>query len=356
MNEPIPFSTDLATLVVFDPEELRHRVRESSTWWRGEPIHELDEVVDARIALFPLGKEGSYRVDLRRGELSEAELELAVGSQTGQGIKVSSGQVFVGAAERLPGEGRGSIISAIPGTGAVLEVEPGEYALEVWVLHWRDDDAYYDEDGEVVSGAPADFVILLGDRPAAFPPLEELTPLRELLPKAEAKGKAKVTVQPRRRRASATPSSGRRRRRKASPSVSRESAQPVPPRHVPEQVAPYGASEVRAAFREVLYGSLLHPPEVLDLRRIDLAPRERHLLKSDVALDLLHKKLTRVREQLRVLEGKVNGSSSLAYFDKLDLQSAVTGVYEGLDGLLDYLAAEASGFQARAAPPPPPSS
>lgn len=206
----IPFETDVAALAVFDPEVLRHRVRAPKGWWREGSLEALPEVADGRCVLLSIGREGSYRVRLAPDGLTAAEQARAVGAVAGVGLAVTSGELFVGAADRLPGAGFGDRISRIPGTGEVLEVAPGDYAVEVHVLAWRDDDACYDEDGEVRPDAPADFVVIL--RPRTDPvAVEALPDLLDLLPKVEAKGRAKVGNQPARRRSSPAPSRGRRR-------------------------------------------------------------------------------------------------------------------------------------------------
>ena len=69
MSDVIPFSTDLGTLALFDPDELRHRVREPSGWWR----RDWQEVNEGRIhqgaALgWLLGARGSIRSAEPEGE------------------------------------------------------------------------------------------------------------------------------------------------------------------------------------------------------------------------------------------------------------------------------------------------
>lgn len=335
----IPFETDVAALAVFDPEVLRHRVRAPKGWWREGSLEALPEVADGRCVLLSIGREGSYRVRLAPDGLTAAEQARAVGAVAGVGLAVTSGELFVGAADRLPGAGFGDRISRIPGTGEVLEVAPGDYAVEVHVLAWRDDDACYDEDGEVRPDAPADFVVIL--RPRTDPvAVEALPDLLDLLPKVEAKGRAKVGNQPARRRSSPAPSRGRRR---SAGAATAPASIPRAPRAVPEEVAPYDPDQVRAALREVLHRRTLHPPEAFGLEAIAFAPYDRGLQRHDLPIEVLCKKVTRVREQLRMLEQKVNGSG-LSTLDKVTLQQPITDVYESLSGLLEGLADEAERF------------
>ncbi len=248
MSAAIPFSSDLGSLVVFDPASLQHRVREERRWWRVDPLSSLPEQREGRVAILPIGREGSYRVSLQPAEvLSERDAALAVGSVSGFSLRVSSGEVFVGAAEWLPGDGHGARISHIPDTGALLQVEPGDYALEAWVLDWRGEDDYFDEDGEVLPDAPCDFVLLL--TPLAVvdsSSSEEPAPLLDLLPKAEAKGKAKVRQRPARKPVSLSPP---RRRRGRAAAASRPAPLPArAPTPVPSEPGAYSPAQVRAAF------------------------------------------------------------------------------------------------------------
>ena len=49
-------------------------------------------------------------------------------------------------------------------------------------------------------------------------------------------------------------------------------------------------------------------------------------------------KVTRVREQMRVLEAKVNADEKLPTEDIVDLEARVTAVYEALDALIALVA------------------
>lgn len=329
----IPFTTDYATVVAFDSELLQGRIRQHESWWR-LPLAELSEAATGQIALLPIGKEGSYRVSMRVGDLSEAESKFAVGSTGGCGLEVRSGLVFVGSAERLPGDGRGERVSFIPNTGDQVEVPEGLYEVETWVLNWRDVDDFYDEDGEVKDDAPADFVLLLSARGDEAFALGENTPLLELLPKHEAKGKAKVVIQPRRRRSTTTASTSSGRRSKSGEDA-RGPVEAAPPPRVPEQIAPMSGELVQASFREVLYGNLLHPPKGTPLETILFKPRESGVMAHDIPMETLLKKVTRARDQLRVLEAKVNANQALTFSERAELETPITRAYESLGALLE---------------------
>src|SRR5690606_30998652 len=132
-----PFTTDVAALAAFDPDVLRHRVREPRGWWREGHLLDLPEIEERRCAVWSIGREGSFRVALRLADALEPdEAARAVGSVGGLGLQVVSGEVFVGAAERLPGAGMGERLSHIPDTGTLVSVPPGDYTVALHVLRW----------------------------------------------------------------------------------------------------------------------------------------------------------------------------------------------------------------------------
>jgi len=333
--------TDLGTLAVFDAEVLRHRVRGKDDWWRHTPLHELDEVASGLAAILPIGQEGTYRVRLRRGELTEEEAGLARGSVAGLGVEVRSGELFWGAGERLPGDGRGDRLSAIPGTGATTELEPGEYSLEVHALEWRHDDAYYDEDNEVLPTAPADFVLLVRPRGELAVPAP-VPSLLDLLPKREATASSRVPAHVRRRRP-ASPEPRRRRSRGAPAPVLDDVFAREPRERAPEEVAAFTLPRVRGALAEVLAEAEGAVDDPLGVEALLLRPRDRGLMAHDVPVDGLLKKTTRVRDQLRVLEAKVNASKGLDLFDKGELQVPITRCYQAIEALLALVAQGGAG-------------
>lgn len=342
--------TDLAALAIFDPEVLLRRVREPRDWWQRQPQHVVNEVAEGQISVFAIGRHGTYRVALRVDEgLSPEEEPYAVAAAEGYGLSVVSGKAFVGAAERLPGEGRGKVIAVIPNTGLLLDVPAGHYATTVHVLHWREEDAFYDDDNEVLPDAPADFVVELRPIAERLEVRASPLPLLKLIPKKETKGEARVRFQPQRRGASSPETARRRRGGGGSASATpahRGGSQPRQPRHVESRVAAYHGDEVRAAFREVLTDRSLHPSEGLEaILRLDMTPFGRKLLAQDVDMHGLLKKLTRVRENTRVLEAKVN--TRLSPVQATSLHGPINGVYRAVSDLLDFLSEEAPG------PPPP---
>ena len=175
--------------------------------------------------------------------------------------------------------------------------------------------------------------------PVDFP--EPLPSLKDLLPKVEAKASTHVPKGTVRRRGSGSAEPSRRRRGGGDRSPERTEPLPPPGRvatQVPEERAPFSRTRVRSAFLEVLDGALRHPQPKAPWRTVLFQPRDRKLLAHDLSKADLHKKMTRVREHLRVLEGKLNQSERLDWADKVDLQRVVTGVYQSVDALQDELA------------------
>jgi hypothetical protein len=338
MPGPIPVTTDLATLVAFDPDLLKHRVRVKNDWWRTEKVTALPEVAGGKIAVLPIGDEGTFRVSLREGGLEEAERARAKGKIEGLGLEVVSGRLFVGAAERLPGDGQDQP-GEIPGTGALWSLEPGRYALTVWALGWRDEAAFFDEDNEPLPAAPSDFVLVVA--PTAEPPDVpfELPSLLDLLPKREAKGGTHVPKHVVKRRSEPEPAP--RRRSSSSERTTRDGPRPRPlaaTAPVPEERAPLTEERVAATFREVLAESWLHPPQRLDVEAIVMRPHDRTLVTHEVKTDLLLEKVTRVRENMRVFEAKVNADERLPTEDIIALETRITGVYAALEDLIALVA------------------
>src|SRR5690606_30247764 len=149
-----------------------------------DAVTELPEVAEGKVALLPVGAEGTFRVSLREGALLDDEAPRARAKIEGLGLDVPSGLLFVGAAERLPGDGRDHP-SPIPGTGALWELPPGRYALTVWALEWRDEPAFFDDDNEPLPGAPSDFVLVVAPTSESPDVPFELPALLDLLPKRE---------------------------------------------------------------------------------------------------------------------------------------------------------------------------
>lgn len=92
--------------------------------------------------------------------------------------------------------------------------------------------------------------------------------------------------------------------------------------------------EVKDAFREVLEeemgtGSCRMAPR-WDGGKLILQPFDTALQAKEVPLNAFFKKITSVREKLRVLEQKLNNHPSLTAEDKLELQGLISRAYGSL--------------------------
>lgn len=330
-----PFTTDAGVLAVFDPKLVQHRMRQPSTWWREAAVLDLPELLDGKLAVFPLGHEGSFavRVTLEAAALPPEEQPLSVGSVAGLGVAVTSEDLFAGAAERLPGDGVGDRVVEIPGTGKFWKVPPGEYDVTVHVLDWRRRKEFFDEEGEPLPHAPADFVVQLQPRARAFDAPNELRALLDLLPRAEVpKERLRVPPSPPRREPSFEP---RRAHVSRSPSAPPPPVVEEPP--APPAFGPFDPGLVRRAFRDVVRAQRGFQDPQPGLQSLIVRPRDTSLQAKEIEVEDLLTKMTRVRDQMRVLEQKVNSHETLEDEAKLALDAHVTRVYESIARLLSLL-------------------
>ncbi|HBB6707893.1 TPA: hypothetical protein F6U86_005168, partial [Serratia marcescens] len=61
MNKTFSFTTDTATLSIFDLVSLNHRVSDDADWW-SIPEDELEEVNKGNVLFLNLGEDGQYTV------------------------------------------------------------------------------------------------------------------------------------------------------------------------------------------------------------------------------------------------------------------------------------------------------
>ncbi len=332
MSDPrsAAFETDLATLAVFDPKALLHRMRQPKTWWRESPsVLDVPEVLEGKMALFPIGREGNFTARLALdGVLTETEKKLEKGSVGKLGVLLVGEDVFCGAAERLPGDGIGDRIVAISGTGAFWKAPPGEYDATVHVIDWRTNRDFFNEDGEPLPAAPPDFVVFLVKREAPFDAPLELAPLEDLIPRAEASAEA-LRVPKTIRRSLPEP-----RERRSHHHAEPEPVIEEPP--APPAFGPLDPALIRRAFREVLEA---HELKVSGTRFAELLmkPRDTALQPKELGSEDLLSKITRVRSEMRVLEQKVNVLEKLEDEEKLNLDSYITAVYLATARLAELL-------------------
>jgi hypothetical protein len=112
----IAFTTDTATMCVFDIARLKHRLTDDADWW-SVPAAELAELNSGNAAFFGLGQDGTYQVRVV-GALSEPVVTV--------NLQIPSGRVFVGAGEEVTSDGLEP--ECICG-GAFVETGIGNFAV-----------------------------------------------------------------------------------------------------------------------------------------------------------------------------------------------------------------------------------
>lgn len=109
--------TGTATLCVFDPAAVRHRLDDDGDWW-SIPCAELAAVNAGQVAFFNVGGDGAYEVTL--------QAELAA-PQVNVHLAVRSGRVYIGAGEDVTG---GGLEPDADCGGLFLDVPAGSYCLQ----------------------------------------------------------------------------------------------------------------------------------------------------------------------------------------------------------------------------------
>lgn len=90
--------TDTATVVVFDPDRMKHRLADDADWW-SVPDEEVPEINRGNVLFVTLGADGVYDLEVT-GESPE------IGSPGVSALlRNESGRLFVGAGEYVTSDG-----------------------------------------------------------------------------------------------------------------------------------------------------------------------------------------------------------------------------------------------------------
>ena len=119
MNKKFSFSTDTATLSVFDLSSLKHRINDAPDWW-SIPDDEIDEINKGNVLFLNLGNDGDYTVEIH-DDIGEGCGKLF--------LKIPLGKLFIGAGEDTSGgdlEPDGSDYMS----GIFLDLTPGIYEVK----------------------------------------------------------------------------------------------------------------------------------------------------------------------------------------------------------------------------------
>jgi len=128
------FATDTATIAVFDPELLHHRLTDSADWW-SIPTDEVAEINCGNMFSVSTGSDGFYETEVFVGSMPDDI------SHTEALIVCQSGRLFVGPGEVIPSDGfsttdefGGRFFSIAPGTYRVRVSRPSIWCLRVSVM------------------------------------------------------------------------------------------------------------------------------------------------------------------------------------------------------------------------------
>ncbi|TWU07576.1 DUF6386 family protein [Stieleria varia] len=119
------FRTDTATLAVFDPKRLEHRLHDSADWW-SIPGDEVTEINAGNVLFVSTGTDGDYLLNVYCEPPPDNVLPLALSAL----IRCDSGSLFFHAGEYVPA---GDMMPDTTYGGLQLEFKPGTY--RVTVLH-----------------------------------------------------------------------------------------------------------------------------------------------------------------------------------------------------------------------------
>lgn len=250
----LEIQSDMGMLVLYDHNGLKERIKSASTWYKRDPL-DTAERLDGRIAVWPMsaGKATSRTYRVRFGDALDAEREepYVVGRADPAPLVIGeAGEVFLGPVERLPGDGSGDRLPAIPEQGQVVPLPPGRYSVTACVLDWEREERFFDEDNEPTADAPADFVLLIEETDDLPSPAEEVEPLLHLIPRQAPTASTKVRYTARPRSAPVVEETPKRRR---TSSGSATRAKPTPKKVEVRPLAP-GEMGVGARVRHSLYG------------------------------------------------------------------------------------------------------
>lgn len=156
------FTTDTATLALFDPAVLSEKADAPADWWAD--LSAVSELKRGQVAVIELGADGTYALEAREGDLTADERAYAVAEAGPLTLDVPSGQLVMGGGEALPGSGD-SGTSPASETAVAVRVPAGKYAATVYRIDWAANPAWRDKRGQAKAKTPPDLVVLLA--PAA---------------------------------------------------------------------------------------------------------------------------------------------------------------------------------------------
>ncbi|PHM70754.1 DUF6386 family protein [Xenorhabdus sp. KJ12.1] len=120
MRDSFSFTTDTATLAIFDLQAIKHRKTDTPDWW-SIPDDELHEMNEGNIAFVGLVDDGVYSIELV-DNIENPDVEVC--------IKSPSGEIFIGAGEDTTGGDLEPDDSEYI-SGKKIFITPGSYTIFV---------------------------------------------------------------------------------------------------------------------------------------------------------------------------------------------------------------------------------
>jgi len=121
MDMTFRFTTDTASIAVFDVQALQHRLDDRADWW-SLPSEELLELNRGNLVIVGLGVDGTYSCHVHDGPLQGHSN--AVSAR----VRCISDRLFVGPGENIVG---GGLTPALEFGGAFVQVGPGNYLVQI---------------------------------------------------------------------------------------------------------------------------------------------------------------------------------------------------------------------------------
>ena len=118
------FSTDTASMCIFDFQQLKHRLVSSCDWWANR-FEEIKELNKGNVIIIGLLSDGRYKYEFKEGSHFTTYTKSIVAS-----LKCSSGRIFIGAGEDITGDD----MEPDADDGYVVDIKPGNYAVQICIL------------------------------------------------------------------------------------------------------------------------------------------------------------------------------------------------------------------------------
>jgi hypothetical protein len=115
-------NTDTATLAVFDPSCLTHRLNQNDDWW-SVPDQEINEVNSGNICIVGLDEDGIYDVDVKFGDITVQKPSI-------ESLLRGRRRLYIGPGEDIVAGGIGPDQMRNPG-GKFIDVTEGTYVIKV---------------------------------------------------------------------------------------------------------------------------------------------------------------------------------------------------------------------------------